>query len=614
MSIVYLDLETADADRLWDYGPAFVRIAGYAVDAGPVTISTDMRAVVSVIEAASLVVGHNILAFDLPALELYYDLDLTRLVLENRVVDTLLVARQDDPPLPGGADGKRYRLDALCKRVLGQGKVVADGESILRRLAQEFGGYDRIPTDNDDYRRYLVQDVELVRELAKRLVVDEYLRREHQVMWRLNQLSRVGWRVDVALAHRLVAEQNQRIQAHKRYLHDVYGLPLEGKRPHASKAGKIALESAFRGCGVAPPRTPKGHLATSKSALEDLELQHPTNAELLTLCRTLRAFNGERSVAQTLLDNTGPDNRVHPNVAAVQAFGRFSVTNPGLTVFGKRDRSNMLERSLLLPDEGDVLITVDLSQVDARAMAMHAQDAGYIAALEPGKDLHDEMAAAVFGDEGWDRSGHHPRRGDAKAITHATSYGMGASGLAAYAGISVDDAQQQLAALDAQFPQLAAFKTSIREQAQGQVLVNAFGRRMRIEPGREYTKAPAAMGQGTARDLMTQGVLRLPEWLLPCLRAIVHDEIVLSIPESRIDEAETAVMEALQFLYRLRPGATAVPVLAALSERGRDWADCYREEKPMWPEVARDHREMSICSDGQCTWHTRDRVATDGSR
>ena len=607
MSTLYLDLKTADADRIWDYGPGFVRLAGFAVGGSEVVTTTDIGAVIEMILQADLVVGHNLLAFGLPALERYHGLDLAGLVRDRRVIDTLLAARQNDPPLSGKTDARRYNLDALCRRVVGESEAPNDSESMLRVLAHQFGGYDRIPVDHPDYVRSLVQDVELVRELAQHLVVDDYIWREHHVMWRLGHISKFGWRVDVDRVQEVLAAQAGRVHLHKQRLHQTYGLPLEGAKPQATYAGKAALERAFTDLGVGIPRTPKGNLATGKDALEALEAQHPDNAGLLELCSTLRALNGERSSAQTIFDHTGTDGRVHPSVTAPQAFGRFSVTKPGLTVQGKRDRGNLLERALLLPDLGHVLITVDLSQVDARAIAMHAQDPGYMAAVGPGTDLHDEMAAAVFGENGWDRGvGHHPRRGDAKAITHATSYGMGASGLAAYAGIPVEEAQRQLDALDAQFPRLAVFKSAIRDQARGQVLVNAFGRRMRVMPGREYTQAPAAMGQGTARDLMTEGVLRLPEWLLPYLRAIIHDELVLSVPESRVEEAETAVLRALQFSHQIAPGATPVPVLAEKGARGRDWADCYRDEKTDWPEVARDHRELTTCNDERCTWHITD--------
>lgn len=607
MRLMPLDLETSSVKRLW-HGPErfCVRLAGYAIGDGPVVTTTDVDRVVALLhEPDVIVVGHNVLAFDLPALEAYHGLDLDRMVAEGRVVDTLLAARQNDPPLSGKVDERRYGLDAVAKRVLGEGKVSGGGESALKALAREYSptgdlgdGFDRIPVDHPDYVRYLVQDVELVRQLASHLVVDDYTIREHRLMHRLNSISRNGFRVDVALAQRLVAEQAERIRVRKRELHDRYGLPLTGKAPHRTKDGIGALEKAFVDVGVEPPRTAKGALATGKEVVDALEAEHAGNTELGQLCRTLRALNGERTTAQTILDHVGPDGRVHPEIDARQATGRISVTRPGLTVMGKRDRANIIERALLLPDEGDVLLPVDLSAIDGRAVALHCGDDAYAELFALGKDLHDEMAVAVFGEDGWDRStGHHPRRGDAKAISHATNYGMGAAGLARNAGIDIAEAKRQLAVLEARFPKLIAWKVMVREEAKRQILTTAFGRRVRIAPGREYTQAPAFLGQGTARDLMMEGLLRLPEWLVARLRAVVHDELVFSVPTDRIDEVREQILGALQF------DVNGVPILAEAGDPGRDWADCYRSEKKSWPEVAKNHRDQPDCDDGGCVWH-----------
>ena len=212
------------------------------------------------------------------------------------------------------------------------------------------------------------------------------------------------------------------------------------------------------------------------------------------------------------------------------------------------------------------------------------------------------MAVELFGDAS--------RRNDAKPVTHATTYGMGAKGLAASAGIGQAEAEALLNKLDARFPGLARFKKQVRAEAERKhILWNAFGRPMRVQKGREYTTAAAAMGQGTARDLMMEGILRLPKWLLPCLRAIVHDEIVLSIPTDRAEEADTAVMSALQFSFAINDADVPVLILADKSERGRDWADCYRTEKKSWPEVAREHREQLTCLDEHCTWHVEETAA-----
>lgn len=598
MSIVYLDLETASVDELWSYGPGFVRLAGYAIGVQPVVTTTDIDAVVEMIsQSGNIVVGHNVLAFDLPALALYHGLDLDRIVDEGRVIDTLLVARQNDPAFSGGVDDRRYGLDALGRRVLGEGKVASDGRSVLKKLAKHHGGFDKIPVDDPDYIKYLVQDVELVRELAKHLVVDDYAIREHRVLHRLNQISRFGIRVDVARAEQVIAAQADRVASYKLRLHEEYGLPLQGAAPQRSKAGVAALEKAFEDLGVAPPRTLKGSLATSSDTLEALVAEHPGNEALTELCGVLAALNGARSVPQTVLDHVSPDGRVHPEIDARQATGRISVKKPGVTVIGKRDRRNILERALLLPDEGDVLLPVDLSAIDGRAVAICCEDPAYRALFGPGEDLHDGTALAVFGRCGWDGVGHHPRRGDAKALSHATNYGMGAAGFAASSGVPLVDAVQQLAALAAGFPKLTAWKAATREAAKGQVLVTAFGRRVRVHPASAYTQATAALGQGTARDLMMDGVLRLPAWLVPRLRAVVHDELVFSIPEDRVDEARKQILAALQFVVN------GVPILAEAGDPGRDWADCYRTELSAWPEVARSHREMLACDDTRCTWH-----------
>jgi DNA polymerase-1 len=601
MRTVYFDIETADADELYTYGPRFCRLAGYAIDNGPVFITTDMDELCNVLRGADRVVAHNAIAFDLAALEHWHGLDVGGLVDEGRVRDTLILARHNDPPLSGHTDDRRYSLEAIGKRLSGRGKdLIVTGESVLKGLARDFGGYDQIPVEDSSYRKYLVRDVELLREVAAYLKCDTYARREHRVVWRLTHISKHGFRVDAVEGRRRQADQQARVAVLQQRLVQVYGLPTERKAPQRTKEGLTALEKAFRDCGVEPPRTSKGALATGKDTLAALLQEHPNNEALVELVETVRALNGERSVTQTILDHTGSDGRVHPSVDARQATGRISVTKPGLTVMGKRDRVNVLERSLLLPDEGEVLVAFDLSQVDARAIAAHCQDAGYVSAFAPGKDYHTEMAVELFGDPS--------RRNDAKPVTHATTYGMGARGLAASAGIGQAEAQALLNTLDRRFPGLARFKKQVRAEAgRTHILWNAFGRPMRVEKGREHTQAPAAIGQGTARDLMMEGILRLPRWLLPCLRAIVHDEIVLSVPTDRAHEAEDAVLKALQFHFRVPGTDLAVPVLADKSERGRDWADCYRKEKATWPEVARDHREQLSCFDVHCSWHVQEK-------
>ena len=602
---LYFDLETASADQLFVYGEGFCRIAGYAIDDGPVQLTTDMNELIELINQAQEVYAHNGLAFDLVALERYFDLDLEKLVYESRVRDTLLMAHHNDPPLPGHGDDKRYSLEAMGQRLFGEGKTNG-----LKRLVNQYGGFDKIPVDNAEYREYLVQDVELLRKVAKTLQWSPYLEREHKALYRIGFISKNGWLVDTeAIEQTLKANQEKAdglvLQMHRKYglplsttVAKKFGEPLPEKEiisPHATLAGKKALQQAFVDCGVVPPQTPSGSLALNADALNQLVKDNPENKALADLVEMISSLVSQRTVAMTIAENTLSDGRVHPNVSAIQNTGRFSVTKPGLTVMGKRKRENLLERAFLLPDPGEVLLCVDLSQIDARAMAAHSQDPDYLAVFEPGKDFHTEMAMSLFGDPS--------RRSDAKPVTHATSYGMGAKALADYAGFEITNAQHALQVLDIKFPKLAYFKKVARQQAISGFVYNAFGRPIRIESGSEYTKGPASFGQGTARDLLVEGVLRLPRKTLPMLRAIIHDELVFSIPVGELEELRSEILSAMQFSFQITPGAIAVPILAESSVPGVDWADCYREDCAKWVEVSAAHRQLETCTDSCCTAH-----------
>lgn len=603
MRAIFIDLETADADQFFTYGPDFVRLAGYAVNDGPVRLTTDMSELVREIEGADVVAAHNAIGFDLAALEHWHGLDVGALVEAGRVRDTLLLARQAWPPAPGdrcvAVDGHGYSLDHVARRLGADGKLSAYGQSVLKRLKAEFGGFDQIPVNHPDYRRYLEQDVRVLRDVAMRLPVDEYLLREHRAMWRLQHISRSGFRVDTAELARRRTEQETHQTALKARFAERFDLDGAQAAPHRTAAGKSAIESALRAAGAEPPRTAKGGLATGAEALRALAAAHPDNAGVAEVCEVVAALNSQRTTLDTIAHCLRPDGRVHPQVSARQASGRISVTEPGMTVLGKRARRNVLERALLLPDPGDVLLTVDLSQIDARAIAALAQDSSYLAAFAPGKDLHSENAERILGDRS--------RRSDAKALSHAINYGMGARKLAQTTGKSEHEAAELLARLTKAYPMLSQFKDRVRAEAQHtHVLSNVFGRRMSVVPGREYTQAPALAGQGTARDLLVEGILRLPREALSRLRAVVHDEIVLSVPERSYEECRRQVLDALQFDFTPWPGAQSVPVLAESGAPGRDWVDCYRDERPEWPEVARAHREQDDCDDEECTWHRRE--------
>ena len=273
------------------------------------------------------------------------------------------------------------------------------------------------------------------------------------------------------------------------------------------------------------------------------------NDRAVLISETVLALNGVRSVYGTV-ETYMARGRVHPEVDARQASGRVSVTKPGLTVFGKRDGRH-IEREIFIPEPGHVLLAADMSQVDMRAIAALSQDPDYRRLFEPGVDAHAETSRMVWGTGS--------RRDEAKAIGHGWNYGRGPRGIAAGAGISLEAAEEFDRAMTENFPTLVEWRTEVRERAAGgDLLDNGWGRLMRPDPDRSWTQAPALMGQGGARDLMMEAVLRLPLDLVPMLRAIVHDELVFSVPADDVDEIRAEVLKAMTFEW------TGVP------DRGRD--------------------------------------------
>lgn len=566
--VLALDIETGDADRLFAAGPEYIRLVGYQVG-DRIRISPDPRDLLNQIRQARLVIGHNIMAFDLPAYARHHGLDLVDLTSADRVFDTKLVGILNDPPDCGMDQGqiqRHYSLDNMGARLVGATKT---GD--LKAMSAMFGGFDRIPVDHADYIGYLAGDVDLTARLAGRLTWNPYIRREHRIAAIAAQISLNGFRVDQP-------ELDRRVQANRaerdRRLADLvarYRLPAgTSKSPHQTKEGKASIVAAFAELGVTLPPTPTGDPGFGKKALEQVVEEHADRPDVLALAELVGGLNGVRTVFETVQAWTMPDGRVHPSIGMFQASGRWSTTDPGLTVLGKRG-GKYREREILIPEPGHVIISADLSQVDARALAGMSQDPAYLAMFAPGLDLHKEVARRIWNDEA--------RRDDAKALGHGWNYGMSINGLVRNAKVDERVARKFDAGMREQFPGLVAWRDRVRADGKaGQLLDNGFGRPLRVDPDRAWTQAPALMGQGCARDIMMEGLLRLPVEVLPMLRAVVHDEIVLSVPTDVIDDVERAVVDALSFPWAPEGATRQVQIEAGLGERrGSTWGDVYRK-------------------------------------
>lgn len=609
------DLETHSVNRLFthrsDQDGGYVRLSGVIDEDGNEIICNSPESLLELLEGAGEIYGHNVFRFDLMALARHCGADYD--ALAQKTWDTYVDATVIDPPgskgsKPWGQKGY-YGLDQIAVRMGLEGKT-----DDLKALARQYApgglsgeaaveeGFGHIPMDV--LEEYFSGDLKATRGVKTGLPEPTpYRRREQRVAHIQNRMTLNGWRVDEELLAERVEQEKETRRSSLAWLNENCGVPLtkevsrgRGKNkvttrePHLSPlsttVGKEALIRAFAERG-APyyPRTASGVISLSGDAMGEGSymigngaaakvvpaMLHPraygTNDDVREMCGHIVTVTGSvlkyEEIAKYVVDG-----RVHGHVGADQASGRWAMVRPSVTNLGKRG-AKVEQRAPFLPEEGHVLLAFDMDQVDMRAIAGHCQDPAYMALFAPGQDAHAMIANQVFGrhDGEW--------RERSKRIGHGWNYGMSVNGIA-NSGVERELAQRFDDGMNEAYPVLCAWRMEVRKQAEaGQLLDNGFGRMMRADAGRAWTQAPALMGQGGARDIMCEGLLRLTERLpevYPWLRGVVHDEVVLSVPVERAQEVTETVLDAFTFDFR------GVAITAGAGKPGVNWARCYDKD------------------------------------
>lgn len=562
-----LDIETGNADDLYLLPPTreYVRLIGI----GP-TVTTGLPALAG--QPASTVNGH---VFDFPALDRHCGIPVEQTIPFSR--DLRVAAFQHDPPTTwqtkAGPGFKSYGMDALASRYLGESK-----SDLGKELAKEYGGWDRIDTTDPRYTEYLREDLRITGALDRAIPWDPYEQREAWVATVTARTTLNGFAVDLPGLTLRAADLEQRAVAGRELLAEEFGFPLTNKAgklataPQRSDAGKEALERALTAHGVdlsSWPRGKNGSLSIGKEVLEHVaewctETGHPA----LPLIEAVQTMNGIRNSARNILSHVSPDDgRARYTFEPFQSSGRWSC---GLTVLKKGVPDS--ERHFLVADPGHVLVSIDLDQIDIRGVAAHAQDPALIALLnDPERDIHTEISAMA----------RVPRK-QGKTFDLGWLYGRSARAMGEMKGADPAAAEAVVQYMATAFPLVRPWQDKVRQLGEAGVLLdNGFGRRLRVDPQRAYTQAPAMIGQSTTRDVVAEGLLDLARTapdMLPMLRVIVHDEVVASVPEESAEECARILQSALSRQWA--PAGASIPVNITAGQGkpfqfARRWNDLY---------------------------------------
>jgi DNA polymerase-1 len=319
---------------------------------------------------------------------------------------------------------------------------------------------------------------------------------------------------------------------------------------------------------LSPPdkgrKTASGHYSTAAGVLDELSGQHPV-VDMILEYRELTKLKSTYVDALPLQIHP-EDGRVHTSFSQTTAVtGRLSSSDPNLQNIPTRTELGRRVRRGFLAGPGNVLVSLDYSQIELRIVAHMAGDQAMLNAFRAGQDIHATTAAAIYGVP-LEKVTREMRR-HSKAINFGLIYGMSAFGLTRTTELTLAESQDFVEAYFKQFPGVKKYLDGIRKEAtQNGYVETMLGRRRyfpnlkgsvnQVVRAREEREAINAPIQGTAADIMKIAMIKIPPALAKArlhgrMLLQVHDELVVECPSSELDELVRVVRKIMENAYKL---------------------------------------------------------------
>jgi DNA polymerase-1 len=337
----------------------------------------------------------------------------------------------------------------------------------------------------------------------------------------------------------------------------------------------------FEDLGLKITKRTKTGPSTDASVLEALADEHPLPEALLQYRQVEKLKNTYVDALPKMVSKrTG---RVHTVFnQATAATGRLSSHDPNLQNIPIRTELGRELRKVFLASDGNLLVSVDYSQIELRVLAHFCQDAVLVKAFQENADVHTRTAAALF--EVPPEEITREQRTQAKAVNFGVLYGMGPVRLARDLKIPRRTASQFVKDYFERQPGVRRFIDDTLEDARktGQVRtllgrrrlisdINSRNRGARAQAERIATNTPI---QGSAADLIKLAMIRVSgvlEERFPEVKLLlqVHDELLLEAPEAQAEDVAAMVKKEMEGIFPLE-----VPLVAE-AHVGKNWDDAH---------------------------------------
>jgi DNA polymerase-1 len=476
--------------------------------------------------------------------------------LKGELLDTMLFSYVNNSTIT------RHNLDAVSKRYLnisptsyedvaGKGAKQISFSEVSIDVASDYASEDA------DIALQLYQHIEPMVQKEKSLA-KLYSKIEGPLIYTLGDIERNGVLIDSKKLNQQSKELEAKISKLDRKVQKSAGEDFNLGSPKQLQEilyGKLGLPVI--------KKTPKGQPSTSEAVLQELSMDFPIVKDILSY----RAISKLKSTYTDKLPRmVNPDSgRVHTSYhQAVTATGRLSSSDPNLQNIPIRSEEGRRIREAFVAPDGYKILAADYSQIELRIMAHLSKDQGLLDAFTKGQDIHRATAAEIFASEIDDVTPNQRR--SAKAINFGLIYGMSAFGLSKQLQITRAEAQSYIEQYFDRYPKVKNYmeETKLSAKRMGYV-ETVFGRRLYLADiessnyqRRQYAERSAinAPMQGTAADLIKMAMTDLhqkisDQSLDAKIIMQVHDELVIEVHESQLDELSGLTVEAMSNISKL---------------------------------------------------------------
>ena len=492
---------------------------------------------------ADTLIGHNIIGFDIPMVEKFGGVDLSKIP----VIDTLVLSRLFNPNRGGGHSLENWGYILNFKKI-------------------EFEDYLNYSKEMMDY---CVRDVQVNTLVLKKLREEskgfskQCIALEQDIAKIMKQQELNGFKFDEMKAQLLLAELREKKQAIEDEVHNTFKPKWVDDKlvtPYIKKDGNLSkrglTDDEYQRCldtnnfepfmrqtlqdfnlgsrkqigeylidfGWKPERfTPTGQPIVDEKTLS--QITHIHEAKLIADFLLL-----QKRIAQvdSWVEAVQEDGRVHGFVIPNGAItGRMTHRNPNMaqvpavySPYGKECRA------CWTVEEGNVLLGVDASGLEIRMLAHYMNDEEYTNEIING-DIHTSNQKLA----------QLESRDKAKTFIYALMYGAGDEKLGSVVGGTTADGKRARQYFFDNKPSFKSLRDRVQRASTKGYLKGLDGRKLHI---RNAHSALNTLLQGAGAIIMKQGLVLLDNVLK--LNAVeykfvanIHDEWQIEVPEDKAD-------------------------------------------------------------------------------